>query len=335
MARLNKRNLLAKFEEAVRFAGWSILFLNKGEHPARYRVFRDELAYDVKVYVWNITHGGAGRKQDEYRIQITGIDSFELEANGLTLILGWWDDVGVFAGWDVRHHLAAFGGSPSMQISEGTLRRALVNGFATYINQKNETAVAFRPDFVTTYLQFLEPLHDSGQIPAEASLLNRLSDDPDSVTEKDIEDEVQQQRQYAVISTKKALRAIDFRDRVLNAYRHRCSMCGTQLRLVDGAHILPVAHQDSTDRTDNGVALCALHHRAYDRSLVTFDEEHKVHLNEPLLKKLKDDDLGGGLKEFRAGLRPIMHIPPDKKDRPSQKFVRQANELRGWTLRAS
>jgi putative restriction endonuclease len=108
-------------------------------------------------------------------------------------------------------------------------------------------------------------------------------------------------------------------------------MCETQLRLIDGAHILPVEHAGN-DQTRNGVALCALHHRAYDRSLVTFGPDLKVHVNAAMAKKLKSADRAGGLKDFEDRLRPILITPADKKDRPWKSFVVKANELRGWSL---
>lgn len=333
MPRLTRKaDLLARFEEAVRLGGWNLLYLTHGTHPARYKVYREGMGFTVKVYIWNISHGGAGRKKDEYRIQVTGFSKFDPEPQGRTLILGWWEDVGVFAGWDYRHHTGPLGGSPSMQISEDALRQARLTGFAPYVNQKGETAIAFRPDFAATYLKFLEPLHDSGAIPAEAELLTKLSDDPDEVSEDDIDDEIGEKRKYAVMQTRKALRANDFARRVLGAYGHRCAMCDMQLKLIDGAHILPVEHEDSTDATNNGVALCAIHHRAYDRSLVTFDPKFTIHLNIKLIKKLKDEDRAGGLKGFMDSIKPMLNLPPDKKDRPAGKFVTAANTLRNWSL---
>lgn len=333
MARLSKKVLLARFEEAIRLSGWNLLYLTQGSHPARYQVFREGRGGTVRVYIWNISHGGGGRKAEEYRIQITGIDqAFEPEPNGRTLILGYWDDVGVFAGWDYRHHTGELGGSPSMQVSERALRGALLSGFAPYVNQNGETAIAFRPDFAGTYVEFQVPLHDSGAVPAEADLLGKLSEDPDSVSDKEIDTDVSEKRKYALIATKRALRAIDFARRVLGAYEHQCAMCGIQLRLVDGAHILPVTHPNSTDQTRNGVALCALHHRAYDHSFVTFDLAYKVHINEPMVKKHRDEDRAGGLTNFTANLRPMIVVPADKKDRPGKGFVSEANKLRGWEL---
>ncbi|HEY8595157.1 MAG TPA: HNH endonuclease [Devosiaceae bacterium] len=333
MANLKKPELLARFEEAVRLSGWNMLYLNQGSHPARYQVFKNGNSVTVRIYIWNITHGGKGRAPGEYRIQITGFDHFDLELNGRTLIVGWWDDAGVFAGWDARRHTGPLGGSPSMQVSEDTLRKAIISGFSPYMNQKGETAIAFRPDFAGTYIEFLEPLHDSGAIPAEAELLVKLGEDPDKVSEQDIEDEIgEETRKYAVLQTKKALRASDFARRVLSAYDHACAMCGTQLRLIDGAHILPVEQTGSTDETRNGVALCALHHRAYDRSLVTFDPVLKICINDDMVRRLKAEDRAGGLKEFRAGLKPYLFATADKKDRPATKFVNKANKLRGWNI---
>jgi putative restriction endonuclease len=332
MARLPKTQLFDRFEDAVRLSGWSLLYLGRKSHPAHYQIYREDRSYRVKVYIWNITHGGATRAADEYRIQITGIDTFDPEPNSRNLILGWWDEVSVFAGWDIRQHSGTLGASPSMQVSEGTLRQALLSGFAPYANRRGETAIAFRPDFLCTYIEFLEQIHDSGKVPSEADLLTKLSEDPDEVADEEIDEEVSEKRKFAILSTKRAMRALDFSRRILSAYEQRCAVCGVQLRLVDGSHILPVAHPDSTDQTANGVALCALHHRAYDRGLVTFDAKFKVHINEPMVEKLVNEDRADGLSSFKKALRPFISIPANKRDWPAARFVEKANRLRGWDL---
>lgn len=332
MPRLTRKgDLLERFEDAVRLSGWSIIYLSSNIHPARYRVYRENQAVTIKVYIWNISHGGGKKRSEtEYRIQVTGVTEFEPETNGQTLVLGWWEDVGVFAGWDVRQHAGILGSSPSMQVDERALRQALQTGFAPYTKSNGETAIAFRPDFMGTYIEYLEALHDSGSIPSEAILLTKLSEAPDEVADDDIKDEVAQTRQRAVVETRRALRALDFSKRVLTAYGHRCAMCGIQLRLIDGAHILPVAHADSTDYTSNGVALCALHHRAYDQGLVTFDPAFKLHMSTARLRTLEIGNRADGAKTFRDALRPTLNVPSEKKDQPAVKFVTKANELRGW-----
>mgnify|MGYP001616536573 CR=1 FL=1 len=57
-------------------------------------------------------------------------------------------------------------------------------------------------------------------------------------------------------------------------------MCGIQLELVEAAHIIPHSHEKGTDEIGNGISLCALHHAAYDRSLIFFDEEFNVLIND-------------------------------------------------------
>ena len=139
-------------------------------------------------------------------------------------------------------------------------------------------------------------------------------------------------RRWAVTQTRRALRALDFSERVLSAYRNRCAMCGMQLRLLDGAHILPVADPDSTDETANGVALCTLHHRAYDKGLVTFDTNHRIHLNENRFETLRLEGLAGGVESFCEGLREIIDLPVERRSRPRAYFIERANILRGWAF---
>jgi putative restriction endonuclease len=332
MVRLQKSELLAKAEEAIRISGFNVLYLNPGKYPALYRIYEDRSSLLVQIYIWNITHGGRNRSADEYRIQATGVSQFNPKADARNLVLGWWDDVGVFAGWDIRQHRGPLGTSPSLQISETALREAVHGGFAPYVKDNNETAIAFRPEFMGTYIWFLQALHDSGSVPAEAAILKRLSENPGRIKEQDIDEEVAEERKRALVSTWRTLRALDFRDRVLTAYSHRCAMCGIQLRLVDGAHILPVSEPTSSDQTANGIALCALHHRAYDCGLITFDPTHKIHVNDLTVGRLRADDEIFGLKEFRKALRSVICAPPNTRDRPAARFVKKANVLRGWKL---
>ena len=75
MARIPKKQLLRFVEQAIQDSGWNFLHLSaQNEHPARYQVYKNGEGYRVKIYIWNITHGGgAARAANEYRIQVTGI----------------------------------------------------------------------------------------------------------------------------------------------------------------------------------------------------------------------------------------------------------------------
>ena len=238
----------------------------------------------------------------------------------------------MFAGFDFIRHRSPLGHSPSIQLREAALHQAVVDGFAPHNKGNGELAIAFRPDCLAAYAANLESLHECGQAAGEIETLSRIGRDPDAVDDVEIEEKIAEPRRYAVLSTKRALRKTGFRKRVLTAYGRSCAMCGIQLRLLDGAHILPAAHPDSTDGTDNGVALCALHHRAFDRALVTFDLNYRVHVNENMTKELNAAKYAGGLEAFRDALRPVLALPPDRRDRPARRFVETANQLRGWTL---
>ena len=327
----NKAQLLGIAEDAVRESRWNLLHLSrKGEHPARYQVYRDEESLTVRVYIWNLTPGGQNRPDDEWRIQATGVGRFEQEPNGETLILGWQNERAVFAGFDFAQHQGALGHSPSIQLRQAALDRAAVHGFAAHGKGSGELAIAFRPDFLGTYIANLRSLHACGQLPREVEMLDKIGRNVESAEDGLMAQQFAEQRRYAVLSARRSLREISFRRRVLTAYGQRCAMCGIQLRLLDGAHILPAAHPDSTDETCNGIALCALHHRAYDRAFVAFDPEFKVHVNEVMAAELEETDQAGGLANFRNALLPVLGLPPDSRDRPGPHFVEAANNLRGW-----
>ena len=334
MARLTKRQLLERVEDGFRSGGWDLLYsTNPGEHPAKYRVYRDGAAFTISVYIWNISHGGgAARAADEYRIQVTGVQDniFQPNIDGPTLILGWWGNDEIFAGFDYRSHSSPLGSSPSFQVGRKALQSAVSNRVASHSKKSGELVITFEPDFIGTYATNLEELHDTGTVPSELALLKRIADAPQGVEEDEITASVAPPRRYAVSETRRALRAMDFRARVLSAYENRCAMCGVQLRLVEGAHILPVQEPGSTDETSNGVALCALHHRAYDRCLITFRVDYTVGVNARRVAELRASNLDGGLQRFRESLREVIRIPAEKTSRPNAEFVRKANMLRGW-----
>ncbi|MDQ1910551.1 HNH endonuclease [Paenibacillus sp. GD4] len=73
----------------------------------------------------------------------------------------------------------------------------------------------------------------------------------------------------------------NFRDRILKAYEYSCAVCGFNVRLgnnlvaIDAAHIQ--WHQaGGPDTEENGIALCSLHHKLFDRGVFTITEEREL-----------------------------------------------------------
>lgn len=77
-----------------------------------------------------------------------------------------------------------------------------------------------------------------------------------------------------------------FRDTVLSGYGFRCAISGIALpSLLQASHIIPWAY-DKSRRLDprNGIALSALHDRAFDRGLITVDQSLRVVVSDNLRK---------------------------------------------------
>lgn len=333
MANHRKNDLLDIIVQSINDSGWNVLYVGDiKQHPFLLKIYNDEESYLLRIYVWNLTHGGgAARAVDEYRIQITGPDHFEQLAGEKTLILGWWGSVGVFAAFDYLKHSGSLGHSPSMQIREEFLRNALINGFSPCNKDNNEIAVAFRPDFFVNYVQCKDQLHSFGTAAADFRVLEEVSASP-LILNTTLLATVSAARQTTVTTLSKKLRDTSFKSRVLNAYGNKCAFSGMQLKLVDAAHILPVSDSGSTDDTANGIALSALYHRAYDRGIVTFNELYQTVVNTSEMQKLRDIGYDGGMDKFMRDLRPIINVPPSVTDRPNVAFIREANRLRGWVI---
>lgn len=331
MARHRKFDLLNNLVQAVNESGFNVLYVSDtDDHPFLLKIYNDHESYLLLIYIWNLTHGGgAARPADEYRIQITGVNRFEQRQGEKTLILGWWDQVGVFAGFDFNHHNGRLGASPSIQIREANLRNALINGFSACDRGNGEIAIAFRPDFFGDYVRDLESLHSLGESHREVEVVEQVAAGNIEINSVDVQ-ELPEERQIIIATINKKLRENDFAKRVLTAYGNRCAFSGIQMKLVDAAHILPVSVSTSTDETSNGIALSALYHRAFDRGLVTLNDQYQVIVHDQKLEQLQEIGFDDGMDTFRNLLRPVIIVPPAVNDRPNANFIREANRLRGW-----
>lgn len=330
MAKLSKTALLSIVTHSISECGWNVLYLSDPSiHPFSLQIYRDDESYRVRIYIWNITPGGNNRPLDEYRIQPTGLPNqcFEPESSGYTLILGWWDGVGVFTGFDYGKHTGILGTSSSLQIREQYLRNAHINGFSACDKGNEEIAIAFKPSFFIEYVKDLESLHGFGESEYDLGVLKTIAENPYTVNDAEIES-TSWTRRTVIQTVRKRLRDSSFQDRVLTAYNYRCAICGVQLDLVQAAHIVPVSHEDGTDHTSNGMALCALHHYAYDRGLVFVDENYSIELNERKVSKLREISRDEGLEEFTEALRALILLPPSTSDRPHRDYLLIANSLR-------
>jgi putative restriction endonuclease len=88
-----------------------------------------------------------------------------------------------------------------------------------------------------------------------------------------------------VSAAKRPARDPKFRQLILQAYSYRCAICGFNSRLdtilvgVEAAHIK--WHQaGGPDTPDNGLALCSLHHKLFDRGVITVMNSRRICVSE-------------------------------------------------------
>lgn len=103
---------------------------------------------------------------------------------------------------------------------------------------------------------------------------------PETMRE-DILNEIGLDMELAVVQSRNP----QFRERILRAYEYRCAVCGFSVRLgnvlvaVEAAHIK--WHQaGGPDIEDNGIALCTMHHKLFDRGVFTISDNLKFQVSE-------------------------------------------------------
>lgn len=91
---------------------------------------------------------------------------------------------------------------------------------------------------------------------------------------------------YKVINLNyKNKRDPDFRNKILNAYEHKCAVCGLSLQMQGLYPVLEAAHIKwhqvlGPDVENNGIALCSIHHKLFDRGAYTLDENNTILVSE-------------------------------------------------------
>jgi putative restriction endonuclease len=126
-------------------------------------------------------------------------------------------------------------------------------------------------------------------------------------------------RGYITSSVRVRLHQRGFRERVLNAYRSQCALCRLKHReLLDAAHIIPDHEKDGLPVVNNGMALCKLHHAAFDQSIIGIRPDYIVEVR----KDIRDETDGPMLKHGLQGLHnQRIFLPKSIKLQPAQKLL--------------
>lgn len=131
-------------------------------------------------------------------------------------------------------------------------------------------------------------------------------------------------RRYALTLVAARTHQRRFREEVLTAYRRRCAVCSLrEADLLEASHIIRDGAPDGIAAVVNGISLCAIHHRAYDRNLLGIDPRGVVHISERLLRERDGPMLDGGIQHFHGAaiLQPARASERPDPDRLWQRFA--------------
>jgi len=327
VSRLSKKQLLSKVKQAITESDWNFRVISSDrflEHPFLLEAYSSEAAETLRVYIWNITHGGATRAEDEYRIQITGVDKIDVTPSFKSLLIGWDNQHRVFAGFNVSRY-TTFGASPSLQIKEGVLSEAEKQGFSMQAKEYDEegevseVVVVFKPEFFMVYATNLDNYHKSHLTLNDVKLMKQAVSKPLDEEELDIR---ASERKRVIRQHNDAIRDRKFSIAVLQVYDHKCAICGLQLHLIEAARIVAVKDGGS-DEVQNGLALCPNHHKAFDLGLFLIDANYKTFLVSDKIKAVKRGGRISGLDNFMEGLRigEMIFLPDDVRFSPNRDFI--------------
>ena len=128
--------------------------------------------------------------------------------------------------------------------------------------------------------------------------------------------EVDIRRRYKTAEVLVRLHQGVFRERVLKAYKHSCTLC--QLKhdqLLDAAHIIPDSEETGEPVVSNGLSLCKIHHAAFDSNILGISPDFIAEIRQDILNETDGPMLRYGLQEMHG---KKIWLPRRLQDKPNQ-----------------
>lgn len=121
-------------------------------------------------------------------------------------------------------------------------------------------------------------------------------------------------RAYSTAVVRVRLHQRAFRERVLEAYQNQCAFCRLRhTELLDAAHLIPDADPEGDPLVSNGVALCTLHHAAFDKYFIGIRPDYVIEIRPDLLGETDGPTLRHAIQGLH--LTPLT-LPKRRIDRP-------------------
>lgn len=114
-----------------------------------------------------------------------------------------------------------------------------------------------------------------------------------------------------------------FRSSVLRAYDSSCAVCNLKHSiLLDAAHIIPDRDEDGIASVRNGLALCKIHHAAFDANILGISPDLVVHIRDDILHEVDGPMLKYGLQERH--MQELMSVPRRRPELPDKELLARA-----------
>jgi putative restriction endonuclease len=140
-------------------------------------------------------------------------------------------------------------------------------------------------------------------------------------------EDAEPRRAYVTATVRRRIHQVAFRERVLRAYRQRCALCRLQHQeLLDAAHIIPDRDAAGEPIVSNGLALCKLHHAAFDRFFFAVRPDFTIEVRESILREADGPMLVVGLQQIHDARLELPKRPADRPD--PERLARRYDEFR-------
>lgn len=126
--------------------------------------------------------------------------------------------------------------------------------------------------------------------------------------------ETEIRRRYVTCEVQQRVHQREFRERVLEAYQRNCAVCRLKRdELLDAAHIIGDSLEQGAPIISNGIALCKLHHSAFDAHIMGVRPDYVIEIRSDVLREVDGPMLIHGLQGWNGR---TLRVPRNAALRP-------------------
>ncbi len=100
-------------------------------------------------------------------------------------------------------------------------------------------------------------------------------------------------------------------------YKELCTFCHLRhIQLLDAVHIMPGGEDGGEPIVPKGLALCKIHHAAFDNNIVGINPDYKIIVREDILEEIDGSMLKYGIQEMHGQKNAL---PGKRTDQPDKE----------------